>query len=76
MIKDLLGARPEMEVFDMMALGRPVIRPPRKFVRELAGMIHWNRCKPEDFRTDEQVRDFIKKARNRTIGTHRRGSGE
>lgn len=75
MIKDLLGVPPELEVYDMLALGRPAIQPPDKFMRDPAAMVHWNRCKPEDFRTEEEVRAFIKKARSWTIGTHARGAG-
>ncbi len=76
MIKDLLGIPPVYEVYDMMALGRPALKPPGKFMRDTEKMIHWNRGSESDFRSDEEVRSFIKKARSWTIGTHSRDAKE
>jgi hypothetical protein len=73
MIKDLLGIPAVMDVYDMMVLGYPAITPPGKFMREPEGMIHWNRSGEGAFRSDEEVRRFVKKARSWTMGTHRRG---
>jgi nitroreductase len=72
MVKNLLGIPAEMEPYDMMALGYPALQPSAKFMRAVKKMVHYEDCGPEDFRTDEDVRDFIKRARNWTIGTHRR----
>jgi nitroreductase len=74
MVKDLLGIPNEMEVHDMMALGYPAIRPRPKFLRETEKLVHYDNCDKDDFRNDEEVRDFVKRARSWTIGTIRRSS--
>lgn len=72
MTKNLLNIPHHMEVFDMMALGYPAIKPREKYMRERDEMVHFNVCDPDDFRTDEQVRAFVKKARSWNMGTHSR----
>jgi nitroreductase len=72
MIKDLLGIPHQMEPYDMMALGYPAIQPSDKFMRKQEKMVHYDDCGPEDFRSDEEVKDFVVRARNWTVGTHRR----
>ncbi len=72
MIKDLLGIPPEMEVYDLMVLGYPAIKPPGKYMRNVKEIIHWDDDRKDDFRSDEEVKSFIKKSRSWTIGTHRR----
>ena len=72
MVKDLLEIPHEMEPYDMMALGYPAIQPSDKFMRDQEKMIHYDDCGPKDFRSDDEVKDYVKKARNWTIGTHRR----
>ncbi len=72
LIKNLLGIPLEMEPYDMLALGYPAIQPSEKFLREKAKMVHYDHCGAEDFRSDDEVKDFVKRARNWTIGTHRR----
>jgi nitroreductase len=72
MVKNLLGIPAEMEPYDMLALGYPALHPSAKFMRDAKKMVHYDDCGPESFRTDEEVRDFIRRARNWTIGTHRR----
>ena len=72
MVKNLLGIPAEMEPYDMLALGYPAFKPSGKFMRDPKKMIHYNDCGPEDFRLEGEVKDFVKRARNWTIGTHRR----
>jgi nitroreductase len=72
MIKDLLKIPMEFDVFDMMVLGYPAIVPPKKFLRDTATMVHWDGCTEQDLRSDAEVRDFVLKTRNWTIGTHSR----
>jgi nitroreductase len=76
MIKQLLGVPQFFDVYDMIALGWPALKPPGKFMRDTEKMVHWNRCDESDFRTDEEVQTFIKKARSWTIGTHSRDAEE
>ncbi|MBW1996689.1 MAG: nitroreductase family protein [Deltaproteobacteria bacterium] len=70
MIKDLLGIPGEMVPYDMMALGYPGSRPGEKYLRDPGKMVHYDKCGVEDFRSDEEVRDFIRRARSWTIGSH------
>ncbi|MCF8025456.1 MAG: nitroreductase family protein [Desulfobacteraceae bacterium] len=72
-IKKLLDIPPALEVYDMLALGYPAIKPSEKFIRDLEEMVHYDDCGQEDFRSDEQVKDFVKKARSWNIGVHQRG---
>jgi len=74
LVKDLLGIPPELEIYDMMALGYPAYRlNSRKLMRDKTKMVHHDNCGPADFRTDAEVNDFIKKARIWTTANHRRG---
>lgn len=75
MIKNLLGIPVELELFDMIALGYPAIKPNPKLMRETKEMIHYDDCGVEDFRDINGVRDFVKRARNWNIGAHRRKKG-
>lgn len=70
MVKDLLGIPAEMETYDMLALGYPAIKPSGKFMRDKKDMIHYDDCGHKDFSSSEEVKDFVKRARNWTIGTH------
>ena len=72
MVKDLLGIPAKMEAYDMLALGYPALKPSGKFMRDPKKMIHYDDCGPEDFRLEGEVKDFVKRARNWTVGTHRR----
>ena len=72
MVKDLLGIPTEMVPYDMLALGYPAIKPSGKLMRDMKNMVHYDDCGEEDFRSDDEVKDFITRARNWTIGTHSR----
>lgn len=64
MIKDLLGIPDQLKLHDMMMLGFPVSEPKTKVMRE-DRIVHYDACGPDDFRTDEKVREFTKIARKR-----------
>jgi nitroreductase len=72
LIKHLLGIPAPLDIYDMMVLGYPAVAPRPKFLRGRPGMVHYDDCGERDFRTDEQVRDFLKKTRNWNIATERR----
>ena len=59
LVKDLLGIPKELEVYDMMALGYPAYKPRPKLMRAKEKMVHYDYCGEEDFRTDEEVNDFV-----------------
>ena len=72
LIKHLLGLPEPVDIYDMMVLGYPAITPRPKFIRERTSMVHYDDCGEGDFRTDEEVREFLHKTRNWNIATERR----
>jgi nitroreductase len=72
MLKNLLGIREELNIYDMLALGYPAAQPRPKLMRAKDKMVHFDYCGPEAFRTDEEVRDYIRKARTWTMASHAR----
>jgi len=71
-IKDLLGIPRCMEIFDMVALGYPVEKPRKKLMRSTDKMVHYDYCGEGDFRTDDEVNDFVRRSRTWTMATHDR----
>ena len=69
MIKDLLGIPEPIEIYDLMLLGYPAANARPKLLRSKEKMIHYDDCGPNDFRTDEEVMDFIRKTRAWVLGT-------
>jgi len=72
MIRDLLGIREEINIYDTLVLGYPAAAPRPKLLRDKDKMVHYDYCGQEAFRTDEEVRDFIRKSRTWTIAAHER----
>lgn len=72
MIKNLLGIRKEIEIYDMLALGYPAYEPRPKLLRDKKKIVHYDDCGIDDFRTDEEVMDFIRKARTWNIAAENR----
>jgi nitroreductase len=72
MIKNLLGIKKELEIYDMLAVGYPAVQPRPKLMRDRDKLVHYDYCGPESFRSDEEVRDYIRKARTWTIASHTR----
>ena len=63
MIKNLLGIPEEMIIYDMMVVGYPAASPKSRPMREKNEMIHFDKCGPYAFRSNEAVNDFILKTR-------------
>lgn len=72
MIKLLLGIPKELEIYDMLVLGYPAVKPRPKLLKDKTKTVHYDYCGPESFRTDDEVRDFIRKARNWNIAAEKR----
>jgi nitroreductase len=62
MVKHVLGLPEALEIFDMMAVGYPAVKPREKLMRDKRTMIHHDHCTKNDFRTDEEVIDYAKRA--------------
>jgi len=76
MIKDLLGIRKQLEIYDTLAVGYPAVQPRPKLMRDKDRIVHFDYCGPEAFRTDEEVRENIRKSRIWTIASHKRKPGK
>lgn len=76
MIKQLLNIPVDFQIFDMAALGWPNLEVRPRFMCDKKKMVHYDICRPEDFRTDDEVREFIIKARHWNMGTHSRKAEE
>jgi hypothetical protein len=59
--------------YDMMAFGYPAVKPRPKLLKSREKTVHYDYCKGEGFRTEEEVNDYIRRARNWTIATISRG---
>jgi len=73
-LKGLLNIPAGIDVYDMMALGYPAQRSRPKVMRPVEKMAHRDYFGEDDFRTDEEVRDFIKRTRAWVNANHRRGA--
>jgi nitroreductase len=60
-IRNIIGFPEALSIYDMMVLGYPAASPGTKEPRGLAGMVHYDNCGPQDFRTDEQVLADVQK---------------
>lgn len=76
LIKDLLNIPPGLEIYDMIVLGYPAIKPPKKFLRDPQEMTHWDGQLSTGFRDDAALKKFVHKARSWTIGTHSRAADD
>jgi nitroreductase len=74
LLKDLLGIPQAMEVYDMMAIGYPAYKSRPKLLRPREEMVHYDHCKEADFRTNEEVNDFVRRTRAWVTANHRRGA--
>jgi len=70
LLKNLLGIPTEMEVYDLMALGYPAAQSGGKLMRNMDKMVHYDYCGPDDFRTDEEVDDYIRRTWNWVAGAY------
>ncbi len=74
MIKALLGIREELEIYDTLVVGYPAAKARPKLLRDKSKMVHFDDCGSDSFRTDEEVKDFIRRSRTWTIAAHHRKS--
>jgi len=74
LLKNLLGIPAGLEIYDMMAVGYSAYKPRTKLMRDRGKMVHYDRCGEADFRTDEEVNDFVLRTRTWVNATHRRGA--
>ncbi len=69
-IKEIIGIPEALTIYDMMVVGYAAALPGPKIVRELAGMVHYDACGEQDFRTDEQVEEYARVTKAWCMGEH------
>ena len=73
LIKELLGIPRELVLYDMLAVGYPAAEPTPRFMRAKEEMIHYDYYDQTKFRTDEGVRDFLRRNKAWLTARTRRG---
>jgi nitroreductase len=64
LIKQLLGIPAPLKIYDMLVLGYPDVKPGPRLVRSREEMVHYDFCGENEFRNDEEVKEFIFRIRN------------
>ena len=76
LIKSLLNIPSYMELYDMLLVGKSDQKPPSKLMREKPEMIHFDRARPDEFASDEAVREQVIRFRAGNIGRHKAADHE
>jgi nitroreductase len=63
LIKDLLKIPGELEIYETIAIGYPAQEPKPRIVRDREDIVHHEYYDEKKFRTDEEVKDFIRSLR-------------
>jgi nitroreductase len=73
-LKNLLHIPLEVDIYDMLVLGYPAYKSRPKLLRPVDKMVHRDYFGEDDFRTDDEVRDFVRRTRAWCFANHRRGA--
>jgi nitroreductase len=71
LIKDLLGIPRELVLYDMLAVGYPAQEPTPRFMRAKEELVHYDHYDKSKFRTDDEVRDFLRRSKAWLAARHR-----
>jgi nitroreductase len=69
-IRKITGFPESLSIYDMMVLGYHAAPPGSKELRNLAEMMHYDDCGPQDFRTYEQVIAYARKTWDWCMSEH------
>ena len=58
-----------LHIYDMMTPGYPDTEPKPKMMQLREEIVHYDFCGEDDFRKDEEVKDFIYRFRNPGAGS-------
>jgi len=72
LVKNILGIPDFMEIYDMMALAYPATKPRPKFLKDKQSMVHTDYCGIEEFRSEKELKEFVRKNRNWALSTIRK----
>ena len=60
-----------MELYDMLLVGKADMKVPPKLMRDTEEMIHYDKARPDEFLSDNKVKEQIIKFRAGNVGRHR-----
>jgi nitroreductase len=69
-IKKIIGISEALTIYDMMVVGYAANLPDPKIVRDTDEITHYDNCGEQDFRTDEEVRDYAEVTKAWCISQH------
>jgi 5,6-dimethylbenzimidazole synthase len=69
-IKELIGIPEALSIYDMMVVGYGANQPATKIMRDLNGMVHYDNCGTQDFRTDAEVAEYASKTKAWCMSEH------
>ena len=69
-IREIIGIPEALTLYDMMVVGYAANPPNPKIVRDIDEMVHYDNCGVQDFRTDEEVKDYAQKTKAWCISQH------
>ncbi|MFC1869223.1 nitroreductase family protein [Thermodesulfobacteriota bacterium] len=71
LIKDILNIPDYLVLYDMLVVGKPDMEVPPKLMRDKDEMIHYGKAGPDEFRSEEKLREQIIKFRAGNVGRHK-----
>lgn len=66
-MRPLLGVPDELSILDIMCFGPPLKPVYKRWKRDPAEIVHWDRFNPDAFLTDEMIDEWISKKRHRVM---------
>jgi len=71
LVKGILNIPYYMELYDMLLVGKAEMQAPAKLMRDKEEMVHYDKAGPEEFLSDDKLREQIIKFRAGNVGRHK-----
>jgi len=71
LIKSILNIPDYLELYDMLLVGKSAMKLLPKLMRDKEGMIHFDKAGPDEFLSEDKVREQIIKFRAGNVGRHK-----
>lgn len=69
-IKNIIGIPSNLKIYDMMVLGYAASSPSPKIIRSLDEIVHFDYCRPGDFRKDNEVEAYARETKAWCLAEH------
>jgi hypothetical protein len=66
-LKPLLGIPDELSVLDIMCFGRAAKTPYKRWKKDLAEIVSWNRFDPAQYKTEAQIDEWVATTRHKVM---------